>query len=221
MSADRDDAGGDELARVSDDAEEFIDKARLRSLFEARDEAAEAIRESSIQEVDLRRRGESKQDAETIVDEHVRSAVTAYVLEAEPLLKNTDAGEEVWADAGLTPVRLPPRPEAEWEGATSRTVRNVRDGLVDEARDAIRLPGVGHYVRSSTPFVVEWRGFVKSPGLSRGTENGVRTATATIPRGVSEDVFRTLNKLLADLGIGIEAEVAGDDEASFDYSDLI
>jgi hypothetical protein len=43
MSADRDDAGDDELARVVEDAEEFINKARLRSLFDARDEAAAEV----------------------------------------------------------------------------------------------------------------------------------------------------------------------------------
>jgi hypothetical protein len=220
MSADRED-GGDELARVSGDVEEFIDRARLRSLFAARDEAAESIREASIQEVELRRRhGESTRDARTIVDENIKSAVTAYALEAEPLLKNTTEGEEVWEDAGLKPVRIPSRPEAGWTGATSRTVYNVRDGLIDEARDVIRLPGVGHYVNAESPFRVKWTGFTDGSG-SRGSDHATRTATAAIPRATSEDVFRTLNKLLADLGVGLEAEVDEDDEASYDYSDLI
>jgi hypothetical protein len=223
MSADRDDAG-DELARVSDDAEEFIDKARLRSLFEARDEAAEAIRGSSLRTFEIRRRRDSdaaEAEIERAVDEHVRSAVTAYVLEAEPLLQNTSDGQNLWQDAGLAPVPLPDAPAAGWDSVPSRTVEGVPGRWVDEARGVIRLPGIAHFVNIETPFTVRWSGFADGAGLNRGSDYAEREAQMTLPQSTSEDVFRVLNKLLADLGIGIEAELDEDGEASYDYSDLI
>jgi hypothetical protein len=39
------DDDGDELARITEDAEAFVDKARLRSLFDARDTAATKTQE--------------------------------------------------------------------------------------------------------------------------------------------------------------------------------
>lgn len=225
MSTDRDDAGGDELARVSDDAEEFIDKARLRSLFDARDGAAEAIRKSSLRTFEIRHRRDSDAAAaeiERAVDEHVRQAVLAYVLEAEPLLKNTSDGQDLWEDAGLGPIPLPSRPPAAgWDSVPSRMVEGVPTGWVDEARGVVHLPGVAHFVNIETPFTVRWRGFAGGGGAGRGDDYAERAAQMSVPQSMSEDVFRKLNGLLADLGIGIKAEVSGNGEASYDYSDLI
>jgi hypothetical protein len=36
--------------------------------------------------------------------------------------------------------------------------------------------------------------------------------TLSLPRGLSESVFRALNTLLADLGIGLEAEIDSDED---------
>jgi hypothetical protein len=210
MTADGDDR--DELASVSEDAADMIDKARLRSLFDARDEAAEAIRKSALRTFEIRHRRDSsapEAEIERAVDEHVRQAVLAYVLEAEPLLKNTEVGEDVWEDAGLAPVPLPDAPAAGWDSVPSREVKGVPAGWVDAARGVVRLPGVAHFVSLETPFTVRWSGFA---GGGRGDDYAERSTQMTLPRGTSEDVFRKLNGLLADLGIGLEAEIVGDED---------
>lgn len=214
MSSDHAD-DGDELASVSEDADDYIDKARLRSLFEARDEAAEAIRESSLRQFEIERQYGDDTDAAMIIDEHVRQSVLAYVLEAEPLLQNTDAGQEVWEDAGLAPVALPSPPSAEWDGDPSMKVNGVPNGMLDLGRNIVHVPGIGHYVSLDTPFTVVWSGFTHGGGVTE------RKRKITLSRATSEDVFRTINELLADLGIGIDAEAASNEEVSYDYSDLI
>jgi 5'-deoxynucleotidase YfbR-like HD superfamily hydrolase len=58
--------------------------------------------------------------------------------------------------------------------------------------------------------------------LEAGVEAAVWEAfDLAMPRRVSEDVFRAINKLLADLGIGLDAEAIEDEECSYDYSDLL
>lgn len=210
---------GDELARITEDAEAFVDKARLRSLFEARDEAAQAIRDAPLQQVQVETKGVDKQ----VVDKHVRAAVTAYVLECEPLLQNTAAGLDYWQSYDVGPIRLPRSPPSDtaWEMGPDRTVVGVPDGLVDEGADAIAIPGIRQYVSLPSPITIKWAGIAESPGCNRGTEDATEPSQITIPRGVSEDVFRALNRLLADLGIGLDAEAIEDGEASYDYSDLI
>jgi len=196
-----------------------------RSLFDARDEAAEAIRDSPLQS--FRRRERADGDAadgeiDRVVDEAVRQAVTAYVLEAEPLLQNTEAGQEVWHDAGLQPAALEPPASIPWDDEPSYEVGGVPESLVDEKNDVIRVPGVAHYVSLETPFSVTWTGQADTVAHRRhATERVEEPTLMTLPRSTSEGVFRATNKLLADLGIGIDAEVAADDEASFDYSDLL
>lgn len=209
---------GDELARVTEDAAEFVDKARLRSLFEARDEAAEAIREATLHEIELEERGHD--EATQVVDEHVRTNVMAYVLECEPLLKNTEAGAEYWNDYSLGPMRLPDSPPTDrnWEVGPTRTVY-LGDRWIDEGSGTILIPGIGAFVNLPSPIQVEWTGTVHP--YTGETESEAVTENYPVPRAISEDVFRAINRLLADLGIGLEAEAAEDGEASYDYSDLI
>lgn len=213
---------GDELVQAADGVDEFIDKARVRSLFQARDEAADAVRRARIREHEL---GKTRpaDEARRIINESVRANVAAYVLEAEPLLKNTSTGLNYWQSYEVGPIRLPRRCPAnvEWEGRPSRTVHDVPDGLLDEGRTTIAVPGIRHFVRLPSPLTVEWSGLVQSAGLNRGTGAEQKTVDVAMPRRVSEDVFRAINKLLADLGIGLDAEAIEDGEASYDYSDLL
>jgi hypothetical protein len=209
---------GDELARVTEDAAEFVDKARLRSLFEARDEAAEAIREATLHEIELEERGHD--EATQVVDEHVRTNVMAYVLECEPLLRNTDAGTEYWAGYSLGPVPLPSRPEAgvAWDMQPSRTV-HVDDKWLTKSRDCIQIPGIGAFVALPSPIRIDWSGPVRKHGTN--TQSETVSQKYPVPKEISEDVFRAINRLLADLGIGLDAEAIEDGEASYDYADLI
>jgi hypothetical protein len=213
---------GDELARITEDAEAFVDKARLRSLFDARDTAAEAIQEATLTKHRLAAK-RSVAESEQLVDEHVRAAVTTYVLECEPLLQNTSTGLEYWQSYEVGPVHLPPYPPSDtaWEMGPDRTVVGVPAGLIDADRDVIEIPSIRQYVNLPSPIRLRWSGLVESPGFDRGTEDGAETTNISMPRDASEDVFRAINKLLADLGVGLDAETIEDDEASYDYSDLL
>src|SRR6056297_1619806 len=84
---------------------EYVEMSRLKALFEARREAANAIRQSETVRVQLGER-------QYLADEAVRAAVTAYCYEVEPLLRETEIGRAYWAgiDVGSIPIpRRPPR----------------------------------------------------------------------------------------------------------------
>jgi len=77
---------------VAEDVEAFMDKARLRSLFEARDKASEAIRDSSIKKLQAREKGATQQLANSVVNDRIAACVRAYIAECEPLVRNTESG---------------------------------------------------------------------------------------------------------------------------------
>jgi len=218
MSSDRTpDEAPDEAVRVDDEVTDMVDRARLTALFDAREQAAEAIRDAPLQRVEMRQAGQPP----AVVAEHVRSAVTAYVLEAEPLFQNTEEGRELWRSSRVGPIPLTdPSKGVEWYEPPDATVINVRDELVRD--DHILVPGIGTYVSLPSPIEVVWEG-EESVTYRRGNATKDRQERAEVrpPVEVSEAVFRASNRLLADIGLGLEAETVEDGEVSFDYSDLI
>jgi len=197
MSASGDDH--DDTARLNgdDDIESFTTKSRLRSLFDARDDAATAIRQASMKELQLQERGVTKQQAARIVDQNVRENVRAYVYECEPLLRNTPSGLDLYQNQPLHTVTLPK--------GTNTSVqvngKSVNDG-------AYAINGIKGYI--------EYDGATVDKNKLQLTENGMSNTgdsyTISPPRGLSESVFRALNTLLADLGIGLEAEIDEDND---------
>jgi len=194
-------AAGDDRdnARLNgdDDIESFTTKSRLRSLFDARDDAATAIREASMKELQLQERGVSKKQAKHIVDKHVRENVRAYVYECEPLLRNTPSGLELYKDQPLHTVTLPTGPNTDVQ---------VNGESIDDGAYAIN--GIKGYIEYSGATVDENKLQLTEKGMS----NTGNSYTLSPPRGLSESVFRALNTLLADLGIGLEAEIDSDED---------
>lgn len=222
MSRDDHADGGDDLgtswAPGADSLDEFSDRARLQTLFETRHEAAEAIRRAPIRELELEHKT-TEYNPQYLVDRIVRAGVTAYILEAEPLLRNTEPGRELWSNHQLRPVHLPEyapaHPDGEWEH-----VSMAEPAGIDAGRDAdmIQLEGLGDYVTLPDPIELDYTGLLNRPDHS---DTVTVTTRIGVDRETSTDVFRALNKLLADLGIGLDAETAEDTEASYDYGDLI
>jgi hypothetical protein len=212
----------DETAAVGESAEELTEKSRLKSLFTARDEAAKAIRDAPLREYEVPKQA---------VDEHVQSAVTAYVFECEALFQNTETGRDYWTNYTLQPISLPrSAPDELVEsgplnsvpvGAQVRDIDVVRvpESMINEDDWRIELAGIGDYVCLPSPIKIRWVGH-GSPGFI-GESIDTETTQINIPRTLSEDVFRATNNLLADLDIGLDAEQATDKEASYDYSDLL
>jgi hypothetical protein len=201
----------EERATVGDSAQEVIEKSRLRSLFEARDEAATAIREAPLKEYEVPRQ---------VVNQHVRSSVTAYILECEPLFKNTEAGLEYWQKYQFKPIPLPRSPPDRIVGpdgpldSTSvgptvkrKEIIGIPDSMIEDSRQ-IAVTGIGSYVSLPSPIEIRWVGFGSdSPNLS-GESSNTEITQVQIPRQLSESAFRATNKLLADLDIGLDAEQA-------------
>lgn len=216
-------------AAVNESAEEFVDKARLKSLFEAREEAGKAIREAPLTEYQLELSRERIPPA--VIEQHVRSAVTAYVLECEPLFKNTQTGLAYWQNYDFINIELPKTPPKKFqvdENAPSsslpprvkkREIIGVSDDIVDWQNGYIDVTGVRTYLELPSPVKCRWTGWA-TVGVGRKKKK-TEVTTFGVPRRVSEAVFRTTNKLLADLDIGLDVEKARDGEASYDYSDLI
>jgi hypothetical protein len=180
-----------------DDIESFTTKSRLQSLFDARDDAATAIRQASMKELQLQERGVSKKQAKHIVDKHVRENVRAYVYECEPLLRNTPSGLELYKNQPLHTVTLPTGPNTDVQ---------VNGKSVDDGAYAVN--GIKGYI--------EYSGATVDENKLQLTENGMSNTgdsyTLSPPRGLSESVFRALNTLLADVGIGLEAEIDEDED---------
>jgi len=201
----------DEEATVGESAQELTEKSRLRSLFQSRDEAATAIREAPLKEYEVPRQ---------VVNQHVRSSVTAYILECEPLFKNTEAGLEYWQRYQFKPIPLPQSPPDEVTGPNGpldttsvgptvkrREVIGVPDSMISDSQQ-IGVTGIGSFVNLPSPIEIRWVGFGADSPSFAGESNNTATTQIQIPRQLSEGAFRATNKLLADLDIGLDAEQA-------------
>jgi hypothetical protein len=119
------------------------------------------------------------------------------VYECEPLLRNTPSGLDLYQNQPLHTVTLPK--------GTNTSVqvngKSVNDG-------AYAINGIKGYI--------EYDGATVDKNKLQLTENGMSNTgdsyTISPPRGLSESVFRALNTLLADLGIGLEAEIDEDND---------
>jgi len=213
MSIDRDDDGTSETI-VAEDVEAFMDKARLRSLFDARDKASEAIRDASLKKLQARERGATQQLADSVVNDRIASCVRAYIAECEPLLRNTETGRELLYDAEITSFHVP----YEHNGKQFSRIVDTPCGEVDGRE--ITLHGLDQYLRFDS-CTVEY-GETSLEKTNKGLQPQPPTTTQIpLPVRLSESIFRELNDLLAQLNIGLQAETDDDEEVNFDYSDLI
>jgi len=163
---------------------------------------------------------------EQVIDEHVRSAVTAYILECEPLLQNTEAGREFWFEYEFAPVPLPssaPDEVLPGDGPTSTLAQGVRDkqvlgipdSMLDENGRQIALSGISAYVDLPSPIKIRWIGY-SSTGFHGANQENTAVTTVSIPRSLSESAFRAVNNLLAELNIGLNA--ADDQDTVYNIS---
>jgi len=211
MSIDRDETTE---TIVAEDVEAFIDKARLRSLFDARDKASEAIRDSSIKKLQAREKGATQQLANSVVNDRIAACVRAYIAECEPLLRNTESGRELLHDTEITSFHVP----YQYDGKQFSRIVSTPCGTVDGRE--ITLHGLDQYLRFDS-CTVEY-GETSLEKTNKGLQPQPPTTTEIpLPVRLSESIFRELNDLLAQLDIGLKAETDDNDEVNFDYSDLI
>jgi len=198
----------------AEDIEGYMDKQRLKSLFEARNKAAEAIRDASLNQLKAQERGASHKLAQSIVTDRIDSCVRAYVAECEPLLRNTDAGQQLLYDNEITTFTVP----YQYNGRMFSQVVDLPCGELDGRE--ITLNGLDEYLRFDG--VTAEYGEISLEETPNGLQPQQPERTEIpLPTRLSESVFRELNQLLADLDVGLQAETQSDDVAEYDYSDLI
>ena len=198
----------------AEDIEGYMDKQRLKSLFDARNKAAEAIRDASLNQLKAQERGASHQLAQNIVTDRIDSCVRAYVAECEPLLRNTDAGQQLLYDNEITTFTVP----YQYNGRMFSQVVDLPCGELDGRE--ITLNGLDEYLRFDG--VTAEYGEISLEETPNGLQPQQPERTEIpLPTRLSESVFRELNQLLADLDVGLQAETQSDDVAEYDYSDLI
>jgi len=79
-----DNADNAQAVAVGDSAQEYTEKTRLRGLFKARNEAAKAVREAPLRKYDVLQEPSGFE----ALGEYAKAAVTAYVIECEPLFQS-------------------------------------------------------------------------------------------------------------------------------------
>jgi hypothetical protein len=199
---------------VAEDIEGYMDKQRLKSLFDARNKAAESIRDASLNRLKAQERGASHELAQSIVNDRIASCVRAYIAECEPLLRNTETGRKLLYDEEVATFSVP----YQKGGKTFTEILDLPAGEADGR--TITLHGLDQYLRFNHATVKYGRasfeqnkgGFEPEPALTKNIPMPVR---------LSESIFRELNDLLAQLDIGLSAETNDDESVDFDYSDLI
>jgi hypothetical protein len=196
------------------DVEAYMDKQRLKSLFEARNKAAESIRDASLNSLKAQERGASPELAQQIVNNRIAACVRAYISECEPLLRNTETGRQLLYDDEVASFTVP----YQKGGKTFTEIVDLPAGEIDGRE--VTLCGLDQYLRFDSctvkygraSFTQKTGGFEREPALTKQIPMPVR---------LSESIFRELNDLLAQLDIGLSAETDDDEEVDFDYSHLI
>nr|WP_159373875.1 hypothetical protein [Haloquadratum walsbyi]SPC48805.1 uncharacterized protein R5 [Haloquadratum walsbyi] len=223
MSINNDNSEATETIQA-EDVEAYMDKQRLKSLFEARNEAAKAIRDSSLNRLKAQERGASSEFAKQVVNDRIASCVRAYIAECEPLLRNTESGRRLLYETEIFTFNVPLRKATQDGGTASfNEIIDIPTGEY-EGRE-ITIQGLDQYMRFDAATVKYGEKTFSRGGGGVYEENGFvdNTFTAQIPMPVrlSETIFRELNDLLAQLNIGLQAETNDDEGVDFDYSDLI
>jgi hypothetical protein len=198
----------------AEDIEGYMDKQRLKSLFDARNQAATAIRDASLNQLKCQERGASHKLAQNIVTDRIDACVRAYVSECEPLLRNTDAGQELLYNNEITTFTVP----RHYNGRLFSQVVDLPCGELDGRE--ITINGLDEYLRFDG--VTAEYGEISLEETSNGLEPQPPERTEIpLPARLSESVFRELNQLLADLDIGLSAETQEETEYEMQYDDLL
>jgi hypothetical protein len=186
----------------------------LKSLFEARNKAAEAIRDASLKRLQAKERGASHKLARQVVNDRIASCVRAYIAECEPLLRNTETGREILYNDEVASFSVP----YQHNGETFTEIVSIPAG--EHNGREITLHGLDQFLRFDTCTVKYGRSTLEQN--TRGFQAEPATTTEIpMPVRLSESIFRELNDLLAQLDIGLSAETQSDDIAELDYSDLL
>jgi len=212
MSESNPEPPADEIIAVADTTSEFVERTRYKRLYEARQTAAESLRETSVARSGAQRHGDV--NAYEQANTHARESVQAYVLEAEDLFRRTDVGTELWESKVLGPIPATRfvSPRAKTDTLTDLQFVNrppdveMSGGEPDQRQIAIR--GVRGFVNFEEPTAIITTEQQMNRRGSAVKEQDQRVELDT-PVELSRAAFRATNELLAE--VGVLSELGGDD----------
>lgn len=176
----------DDITQI-DDPQQYTQVRRLRDLFDAKQLAKRAIVETPYQQATAQLSDEGKEYI-------VREAVTSFVAELEPLMrqKYSEVGKEYWEDVDLGEMVVRP-PRAAYENATTQPepVAYVFEGL-------------GSLLEIDAPVTEYWE--VEERQITYKRETTTYQKQQEIPVSVSKRAYRQCLAFLADIGFDVEPE---------------
>ena len=90
-----------EVIHVAEDLDDYLEKERFKQIFEAKNEAAETLREYGNPAALVDNATQLQ-----FVREKVSAAVVGYITEIRRILEETEAGRELWANTELANINL-------------------------------------------------------------------------------------------------------------------
>lgn len=195
-----------------EDPEEYVATRRLKDIFDAR----EGVRED-------RRRAKGlmyEENSEMVGRSVYRTGVETYISEVQPLLRRTDEGTRLWSETPFGSITFEPETRVQ----SQRVDVEVFDGTEwHRTRDPpeptrIHLEGLQSLFELGDPitYTAEFDAVV---GLSKRQTKQLRYREQPDWQVLDEMVL-SVNDYLSK--IGVELDISdGDDEANFDYSDIV
>lgn len=192
------------------DPDEYTQTRRLRAIHDARENVVQT--RNQVEEAEI------FQDFDPDAGRRlVRRAVENYALEVEPLVRDADSrtDRDYWSGVELGTMAIHP---PGW----------FADVLADPGVYTVNGSGIPEPVGFTFNGLESLFDAGRPPAAAfemtvQKKHEGVQTVTDTVPREIPLDVlenaYRTLNRVLRDLGI--DASLDDNQDAEFDYSDLL
>jgi len=165
----------------ADAPDDYRKRERTRQIYEAREHAAEKIRQADAMEIELRQRA-GGDEASYLVNLAVRRAVEHLLYEIEPLLRGSDTGQRYW--------------------------RGIELGEIEAADGHREVVGFVEYLSLDDPVVIESGSGNLELNRDGQLEAQTTTERRQVPREVSITAYRAANAFLQDVGLGFRNRTA-------------
>jgi hypothetical protein len=214
MAAEPNGEADDELAddeipttvHVTDDLNEYLEKQRYKAIFEAKENAAEVLRNAGA----ALGPGLNDPHDEMFVRERVSTAITGYITEVRRLLEETEQGQELWENTRLATIPI------QNAGIVNADVRSVTttNGLKPTEHEGTYfyiLNGVADYLAlHDTEATAEY--YTEAAGRSRGLTIEKTQIDPYPPMQDSRTVYQKLTRLVSEVGLDLELGEPDEDE---------
>lgn len=194
------------------DPEEYVTERRLRDIFDAR---------TKLRDRRLAARTAVKSQEFQAMSAY-RSAVSNYIMEIDPLMRQFDQGTEPLFEEEFGLVTIEPAVRyQEFPCGSDEWMLTTTDGNeipIENPPEPANFPllGLDSLFVYDDPLTATWE---VEPTRRGGTIRHRRTGQ--IPFTTLDDMAMAASQFLAEIGLELDPEPDTDDTAEFDYSDLI